>query len=440
MARAVRTAADLGASVINISSVACVAVASALDDRALGAALAYAVDVKNAVIVAAAGNTGGAAQCPPQRPDATWETVTVAVSPAWYDDYVLTVGSVNAEGTPSAFTLAGPWVDVAADRRGGDFARFGIAVRHELRRAGRQWVGRADPGPVPGVDRTAGDAAHRVDRASPARRMGSGRRQRHDRCPGRGQHRRGSAGQHRQTSARAGADQSLLRHPRRRIVTAAAPPCAARRSALVALVASPCHRRGAGAGYGGPATVSRATDAFCLLSSGPDGKAANIGHGAGSRRRQPEVVCRVVVVDREPHSGVGDEVSRAGAAIAPHVGASAGRQVDRVQRGTAAVGLRQGHRHLTRRHRQPVPRQESDVGMPGCGPPKSRTQVLPSAAVRCRRAVGEAGDRQRVHDPGASRIASGATAMMLAVPCELLKRSRSAATWPIRCTPAANTT
>jgi membrane-anchored mycosin MYCP len=113
MARAVRTAADLGASVINISSVACVPIASALDDRALGAALAYAVDVKNAVVVAAAGNTGGA-QCPPQRPDATWDTVTVAVSPAWYDDYVLTVGSVNADGAPSAFTLAGPWVDVAA--------------------------------------------------------------------------------------------------------------------------------------------------------------------------------------------------------------------------------------------------------------------------------------------------------------------------------------
>ena len=60
MAKAVRTAADLGASVINISSVACVPAASALDDRALGAALAYAVDVKNAVVVAAAGNTGGA--------------------------------------------------------------------------------------------------------------------------------------------------------------------------------------------------------------------------------------------------------------------------------------------------------------------------------------------------------------------------------------------
>ena len=114
MAKAVRTAADLGASVINISTVACVPVGSALDDRALGAALAYAVDIKNAVVVAAAGNTGGAAQCPQQRSDASWETATVAVSPAWYDDYVLTVGSVNSQGAPSAFTLAGPWVDVAA--------------------------------------------------------------------------------------------------------------------------------------------------------------------------------------------------------------------------------------------------------------------------------------------------------------------------------------
>lgn len=114
MAKAVRTAADLGASVINISSIACVPAAAAPDDRALGAALAYAVDVKNAVIVAAAGNTGGAAQCPPQAPGVTLDSVTVAVSPAWYDDYVLTVGSVNAQGEPSAFTLAGPWVDVAA--------------------------------------------------------------------------------------------------------------------------------------------------------------------------------------------------------------------------------------------------------------------------------------------------------------------------------------
>ncbi|MGA8128001.1 MAG: type VII secretion-associated serine protease mycosin [Mycobacterium sp.] len=117
MARAVRTAADLGASVINISSVACIRAGSALDDRALGAALSYAVDVKNAVVVAAAGNTGPG-QCPAQHAEATWDTATVVVSPAWYDDYVLTVGSVNADGEPSAFTLAGPWVDVAAPGEG----------------------------------------------------------------------------------------------------------------------------------------------------------------------------------------------------------------------------------------------------------------------------------------------------------------------------------
>ncbi|MGO8964852.1 type VII secretion-associated serine protease mycosin [Mycobacterium sp.] len=117
MARAVRTAADLGASVINISSVACIRTGSALDDRALGAALSYAVDVKNAVVVVAAGNTG-AGQCPTQQAQVTWDTATVVVSPAWYDDYVLTVGSVNAQGEPSSFTLAGPWVDVAAPGEG----------------------------------------------------------------------------------------------------------------------------------------------------------------------------------------------------------------------------------------------------------------------------------------------------------------------------------
>jgi membrane-anchored mycosin MYCP len=114
MAKAVRTAADLGASVINISTVACMPAESTFDDRSLGAALAYAVDVKNAVVVTAAGNTGGAGRCPAQPPQPTWDTVAVAVSPAWYDDYVLTVGSVDAQGAPSAFSIPGPWVDVAA--------------------------------------------------------------------------------------------------------------------------------------------------------------------------------------------------------------------------------------------------------------------------------------------------------------------------------------
>lgn len=114
MAMAVRTAADLGATVINISTVACTT--GALDDRALGASLAYAVDVKDVVVVAAAGNVGGAGRCP--RPadgsESSWETATVVTSPGWYDDYVLTVGSVGPTGAASEFSLPGPWVDIAA--------------------------------------------------------------------------------------------------------------------------------------------------------------------------------------------------------------------------------------------------------------------------------------------------------------------------------------
>ncbi|AQT81422.1 type VII secretion-associated serine protease mycosin [Mycolicibacterium litorale] len=109
LAMAVRTAADMGAAVINISSVACAE--TTFDDRALGAALFYAVDVKDAVVVTAAGNVGGAGQCPRQNSSTQ---PTVVASPAWYDDYVLTVASVRADGAPSSFSLRGPWVDVAA--------------------------------------------------------------------------------------------------------------------------------------------------------------------------------------------------------------------------------------------------------------------------------------------------------------------------------------
>jgi membrane-anchored mycosin MYCP len=125
LAMAVRTAADMGATVINVSSVACLPADGGLDDRSLGAALSYAVDVKNVVVVAAAGNVGGPGQCPDQNPPAdpvrpgrpNWGDVKVVVSPAWYDDYVLTVGSVGPDG-PSQFSLAGPWVDVAAPGEG----------------------------------------------------------------------------------------------------------------------------------------------------------------------------------------------------------------------------------------------------------------------------------------------------------------------------------
>ncbi|QRE82089.1 type VII secretion-associated serine protease mycosin [Rhodococcus ruber] len=125
MAMAVRHAADRGATVINISEVACAPAAEGIDDPELGAAVRYATEVKDAVVVAAAGNVEERCRgsnphgLDPLRPgEDPWRAVTTVASPAWYDDYVLTVGSVEPDGSPSSFSLPGPWVDVAAPGSG----------------------------------------------------------------------------------------------------------------------------------------------------------------------------------------------------------------------------------------------------------------------------------------------------------------------------------
>ncbi|MGU3431722.1 type VII secretion-associated serine protease mycosin [Actinomycetes bacterium M1A6_2h] len=121
MARAVRLAADSGATVVNISEVACAPAGAALGDGPLGAAVRYAAVERDVVVVAAAGNLGSGnckeqnSSPSPASPEADpWSTVATVASPAWFDDYVLTVGSVDSDGYPSDFSLAGPWVDVAA--------------------------------------------------------------------------------------------------------------------------------------------------------------------------------------------------------------------------------------------------------------------------------------------------------------------------------------
>lgn len=114
LARAVVWAADRGATVINISEAACGPAGRPLPgDQTLGAALRYAVDVKKVVVVVAAGNAPTQDCARNNDPLGLAPPRTVA-SPAWWDDYVLTVGSVNPDGSPSPFSLAGPWVDVAA--------------------------------------------------------------------------------------------------------------------------------------------------------------------------------------------------------------------------------------------------------------------------------------------------------------------------------------
>ncbi|MDV3123309.1 type VII secretion-associated serine protease mycosin [Mycobacterium sp. 21AC1] len=120
LARSVVHAANLGAQVINISEAACYKVTRRIDETSLGAAINYAVNVKGAVIVVAAGNTGqDCTQNPPPDPSIPadprgWKQVQTIVSPAWYDPLVLTVGSIGQNGQPSNFSMSGPWVGAAA--------------------------------------------------------------------------------------------------------------------------------------------------------------------------------------------------------------------------------------------------------------------------------------------------------------------------------------
>lgn len=120
LARAVVHAANLGANVINISEAACFKVRKPVDESSLGAALNYAVNVKNIVVVAAAGNTGGdCSQNPPPDPSMPndprgWQQVQTIVSPTWYAPLVLSIGGVGQNGAPSPFSMHGPWVGAAA--------------------------------------------------------------------------------------------------------------------------------------------------------------------------------------------------------------------------------------------------------------------------------------------------------------------------------------
>ncbi|MEN4466817.1 S8 family serine peptidase [Mycolicibacterium conceptionense] len=120
LARAVVHAANLGARVINISLVSCIPVSKPVDQAVLGSALRYAAVDRDAVIVTAAGNAGtqGCTQNPdPASGESGWDDVVTIASPAWFDDFVLTVSATDNAGIPLDGQLAslhGPWVDLAA--------------------------------------------------------------------------------------------------------------------------------------------------------------------------------------------------------------------------------------------------------------------------------------------------------------------------------------
>ena len=121
LARAVVRAADLGARVITVSAVTCVPANRNIDQSELGAALRYAAVEKDAVIVAAAGDTGSRRlriqpahrSGPAGRSTELGERTSVSI-PSWWQPYVLSVGSLTTGGGPSRFSMAGPWVGIAA--------------------------------------------------------------------------------------------------------------------------------------------------------------------------------------------------------------------------------------------------------------------------------------------------------------------------------------
>jgi membrane-anchored mycosin MYCP len=115
LAKAIVSAVDQGAKVINISLTACAPPAEpSAQERELQAAINWAVNDKDVVIVTAAGNIDSNGGCTVQNDNQDAKTVNVVASPPWYADDVLSVASMNSEGEVSSFSVWGPWVSVAA--------------------------------------------------------------------------------------------------------------------------------------------------------------------------------------------------------------------------------------------------------------------------------------------------------------------------------------
>ncbi|RAS68752.1 membrane-anchored mycosin MYCP [Lentzea atacamensis] len=116
LAQAIVRAAKQNAKVINISLTNCGAPKGfSPDDKQLQAAIRWAVDVQDAVIVTAAGNLSDQGTgCPKQNDNLDPTNVNSISSPAWFANDVLSVGSISRSGAVSSFSVWGPWVSIAA--------------------------------------------------------------------------------------------------------------------------------------------------------------------------------------------------------------------------------------------------------------------------------------------------------------------------------------
>ncbi|MEU4802121.1 type VII secretion-associated serine protease mycosin [Actinosynnema sp. NPDC023587] len=116
LAEAIVAAATAGAQVINISLTSCEQPHEPSEqERELQAAIHWAVNEKDAVIVTAAGNMGTDGKgCSIQNDNQDTDAVNVVASPPWYADNVLSVASMSQNGVVSNFSVWGPWISVAA--------------------------------------------------------------------------------------------------------------------------------------------------------------------------------------------------------------------------------------------------------------------------------------------------------------------------------------
>lgn len=115
LAKAIRRAADAGVSVINMSVDSCrpVSLGPITEaEKQVQAALRYAVEVRDVVAVASAGNRGENNCSEQNSPDP--KNPTYIVTPPWFSKYVLSVAAMDDNGDPAEFSIQGPWVSVAA--------------------------------------------------------------------------------------------------------------------------------------------------------------------------------------------------------------------------------------------------------------------------------------------------------------------------------------
>jgi membrane-anchored mycosin MYCP len=117
LAQAIVHAADNGATVINMSVDSCRPANAEQPifpaEQQVQAALRYAVEEKNVVVVASAGNVGESESCTEQN-SADPQNPSILVIPPWFSDYVLSVAAVTEQGAAAEFSINGPWVSVAA--------------------------------------------------------------------------------------------------------------------------------------------------------------------------------------------------------------------------------------------------------------------------------------------------------------------------------------